>query len=245
MRMLFVERKYVAALWDTQIADFRTGFDVLSAFMRTELNIGFNRSWPGISAYNPYTAAYGAGVWCEQVRTLHEVSPKIASELWHVQRDRDSHGIHDPLTFADLYNIFVRPENLSVPREHWDNLSSGPDNARYNILFSNSAEKRETQDRDDQEGSELRESSWKACAESCNNLAYCAQFSYSSIPMPNHNENGKTKCHLSSNLRMGRHTEPTEVVVNGEKIKLEWRSGWRKDAFESWANQQRCKGQQN
>jgi hypothetical protein len=245
MRKLFAEGGNIAATWDARISDYQSGFDAVVAAMEAELKLGFNRTWPGISSYNPTTAPYGPGLWCEPVLSLHDVSIETASDLWRLQRDRLSYT-QEPIAFANLWKRFVQPENLTVPRDDWDNLSSGPDNARYNILFEGIAQggdESRSRDADGRAGN--GEASWEACAEACNNNLHCMQFSYSSIPASNHNENGETKCHLSRNLRLGRHVEPLEIEADGQKVKLGWKSGWRTDKFQAWAQQQRCKGQQD
>lgn len=237
MRTLFSGRKTIAPSWDARISDYKSGFDAVVAAVQTELKLGFNRTWPGISSYNPSTAPYGPGLWCEPVLALHDVSGDTASYLWRLERDRLSYT-QEPIAFATLWKMLIQREDLRVPRDNWDNLSSGPDNARYNILF-------EGREQETDGHAANGEASWEACAESCNNNIHCMQFSYSSIPVSNHNENGDTKCHLSRNQRLGRHVEPLEIEADGQKVKLQWKSGWRTDKFQTWAQQQRCKGQRD
>lgn len=67
------------------------------------------------------------------------------------------------------------------------------------------------------------------------------QYSYSSVPAPNWNDNGETKCHLSSRLRFGVHRFAQEFDGrDGVRVRRSWRSGWRKDRLEHWAEGQRC-----
>jgi hypothetical protein len=179
-------------------------------------------------------------MWCEGVLTLHDMTPELTSDLWRFQRDRDQRT-QDPLIYADLFDRFLRPENLDTPRDDWDNLSSAPDNAQYNILFESAFGKWEKQARVEDGRAVDGESSWEACSEACDKSRYCVQFSYSSIPVANHNENGETKCHLSRHMRLGSHVRPREIDVDGEKQRIAWKSGWKKERFEIWAQQQRCK----
>lgn len=237
MRKLFSGKDNIASYWDVRISDYHSGFEAVVAAMDSELKLGYNRTWPAISSYNPTTAPYGPGLWCERVTALHDVAVDTASDLWRLQKDREEYT-QQPIDFVNLWKRFVQPENLTAPRDDWDNLSSSPDNAGYNILFEGKGDARD--------GLAVNgEASWEACAESCNNNIHCMQFSYSSIPVSNHNENGETKCHLSRNLRLGKHVEPLEIEADGQKVKLEWKSGWRAEKFQNWTQQQRCKGQQD
>jgi hypothetical protein len=251
MAKLLVERENVIAGWDARIPEFKTGFDALTVALSTEANIGFNRSWPGVSGFHPGNVPYGESFWCHQVLAMHNVPEDLASDTWRLQRDREEYNhIRDPLTFADLWNRFIQPENLALPRDDWDNLSSGSDNSKWNILFEDSQPKPQAADhmvrlRDDGVKAANGDESWEACRDSCNGSPYCYQFSYSSVPTPNYNENGKTKCHLSRSMRLGTHVEPQEVEIDGEKVRVAWKSGWRRENFEKWAQQQRCKGQQD
>lgn len=251
MRALLVDREGVIRTWDSRIPGFRSGFDLLTSALSTELRLGFNRTWPGISGFHPATAPYGPGFWCEPIIAMDRVPAELASDMWRLQRDReDYHHIHDPLSFADLWIRFLQPENLFLPRDNWDNLSSNWDNSWWNILFEGTEHKSHAsghihQHRAEDGRAASGEDSWEACRESCNNNPHCMQYSYSSHPISNHNENGNTKCHLSRSMRLGNHADPQEIEVDGERVQVSWKSGWRKDKFERWAQQQRCKGQQN
>jgi hypothetical protein len=252
MRALLVDREDVLTNWDSRISDFQTGFEVLASALSSEISLGFNRSWPGISGFNPYTVPYGPGLWCEHVMAMHHVPPELQSDLWRLLRDREERDhAKEPLTFADLWTAFLQTENLYLDRENWDNLSGGRENARWNILFesarsrSHVAEHMRHHLRDEDGRAESGEDSWEACRESCSSNDFCMQWSYSSTPISNHNENGETRCHLSRHMRLGRHVEPKEIEGGHGRVKLEWKSGWRKDKFVSWSEQQRCKGQQN
>ncbi|KAF1992847.1 glycosyltransferase family 31 protein [Amniculicola lignicola CBS 123094] len=236
MRNFIAEREIISK-WESSIADSASGIDILSSAITTELGIVSNMSWPAISGFNPYTIPYGPGLWCEEVVALHSVPPELATDIWRLQRDREEYQhIHDPLTFADLWIRFLQHENLSQPRDEWDNLSSGSDNAKWNILFERVE--------GDEEGKASRgEGSWEECRDSCNTNQHCVQFSYSSIAMPNFNENEETRCHLSSSMRLGRYVGSHRIGGGGGEGT--WKSGWRKDKFEHWARNQRCKTQQN
>ncbi|KAF2661001.1 glycosyltransferase family 31 protein [Lophiostoma macrostomum CBS 122681] len=251
MAKLLTERENVVAEWDTRISAFKTGFDVLAAAMSTEVNIGLNRTWPGMTGFHPGNVPYGESFWCHHVLAMHGVPEELASDTWRLQRDREEYNhMRVPLTFADLWNRFLQPENLYLPRDDWDNMSSGPDNSPWNILFEGVQRSSHAADqmirlRDDGPKAANGEESWEACREACNGSPFCYQFSYSSVPISNHNENGKTKCHLSRSMRLGRHIEPQELEIDGEKVMVTWKSGWRRENFEKWSQQQRCKGMQD
>lgn len=250
IRELLVDRQNIVGKWDTRIKDFKTGFDVLVATLSTEISLGFNRSWPAISGFHPGTVPYGQGFWCEPVVAMHHVPIEGASDLWNLEKFREERSAlgDGPLTFADLWHRFIQPENMISPRDNWDNLASGMDNARWNILFEGIEHHTHAtahSHRDEEGHAERGEDAWEACQQSCNNNQHCVQWSYSSLPVSNHDENGETRCHLSRNMRLGKHVEPQGLTINGKKATLTWKSGWRKDKFEQWAKQQRCKGQRD
>jgi hypothetical protein len=248
MRSLLVDRRDVISKWDSRVAEHGSGFDVLTSALSTELGLGFNQTWPGISGFHPANVPYGPGMWCERVLAMHHVPPQIASGLWRFQRDREEYQhINDPLAFADLWGAFVQPENMGLPRDDWDNLSSSKDNARWNILFESvQPNSQNSVNRRDEEGRAANgEDSFESCRESCDKNVHCVQYSYSSVPMPNYNENGATKCHLSRGMRLGVHAAPEEKQFEDGKKTVTWRSGWRRDKFDKWTQQQRCKGQQD
>jgi hypothetical protein len=244
MHDLFVDRTTDLKVWDTRAADYRSAFDVLYSALSTELNLEITTLWPAISGFQPSTVPYGPGLWCEQVIAMHSVPVDVASEIWRLEKDRtENQHVRDPLLFADLWIRFMQPEDLAKPRDDWDNLSDGLENARWNILFEGVVpDARKHNQRDDGERAANGEESWKACKASCDANESCVQWSYSSVATPNYNENGETKCHVSRSMRFGRHVQP---VVNGTGVTRSWKSGWRKDNFEQWSRRQRCKGQQN
>jgi len=238
-------RENEMADWDTRVTNYRSSFDVLYSALHTHLKLGINNTWPSINGFQPRTLSYGPDLWCEPVIAMHSVPIEIASEIWRLERDREGHN-NDPLLFADLWIHFVQSKNLTTARDDWDNLSSDVENARWNILFEGVELDARRGHRGDEEGRAANgEASWEACQASCNNHEHCVQWSYSSIATPNYNENGATRCHVSRGMRFGGHVEPKETTVDGKKQKLTWKSGWRKDNFEKWARQQRCKGQQS
>ncbi|KAF2709027.1 glycosyltransferase family 31 protein [Pleomassaria siparia CBS 279.74] len=248
MQALFVDRTTEIAVWDSRATGYRSDFDVLNSALGTEIDLSINGTWPGMSGFQPFTVPYGPGFWCEQVLFMHSVSTAMASDIWRLERDRqDNQHTQDPLLFADLWTRFLQPENLETPRDDWDNLSSGPDNSRWNILFEGvEPDPRRHHQRNEEGRATKGEESWEACQESCNRNERCVQWSYSSIATPNFNENGQTKCHVSRSMRFGASKPKADVPLeNGTKAKQTWKSGWRKDNFENWARQQRCKGQQN
>ncbi|KAF2121651.1 hypothetical protein BDV96DRAFT_564673 [Lophiotrema nucula] len=252
MRLLFTEREGVVSAWEERISKFSSGYDVLKSALSSELNLEGNHTWPGISGFNPHTVPYGPDVWCEPVIALEGVSAGLQSDIWRLQRDREEYQHRmDPLTFMDLWQRFIQPEGMTNARDDWDNLCSSPDNARWNILFEEAeqklhgAEHMRHMDRDEEGRAKSGEKSWEACRKSCNGHEHCVQWSYSSTLEPNHNENGKTKCHLSRSFRLGGWLDPQEIKVNGENMQRKWASGWRRDRFEEFAKHQRCKGQQN
>ncbi|KAF2182431.1 glycosyltransferase family 31 protein [Zopfia rhizophila CBS 207.26] len=253
MRQLLVAHKNVVAEWDARIADHDSGFDVLFSVLSSQLDLGVDSMWPELSGFNPKTLPYGPDIWCEEVVALGNIQPDDASEAWRLERERTEwHHIRTPLTFEDVWKRFIQPEDMFLPRENWDNLSSGPGNAKYNILFEGMEHNKHAdahlhrhEHRDAVRQAQRGEDSWEACRESCNNHERCVQFSYSSTPAPNWNANGETRCHLSTSMRMGGFRDAEEVKLDGQKERRIWKSGWRRDRFEDWAKQQRCKNQQN
>jgi hypothetical protein len=224
--------------WDPKIKQYATAHELVTRFLKTELGLDMQSTWPGASGFDPTSIPFAPGIWCEPVLMMHHVSAEMGSILFQLEKDRrDDRRINNILLYADLWNRFLAPENLNDTRYDWDNLSAESSNHRWNILFA------------DGEADSTRpskgEDSPAACKASCDNSKYCVQWSYSSIVASNWNENGFTKCHLSSSMRLGAFKEPDEVEINGEKRLRTWQSGWRKDKFQAWANQQRCKSQQH
>jgi hypothetical protein len=233
MLELFKKRKDFIQNWREQIADHTTAFDLVTSALQAELKTGFTTVWPGISGFDPSTVPFSPAIWCEPVFLMHHVSPDLGSDLLRMEKDRPSD--QPTLRFADLWHRFITPEDLNYTRNDWDNLSSESSNNRWNILFEN--------EHPDADRARNGEASPEACQASCDNSAYCVQWSYSSIPQTNWNENPQTKCHLSSSMRFGAHKEPQTLNVDGEASTLTWKSGWKKDKFRKWAKQQRCREQ--
>ncbi|KAF2010193.1 glycosyltransferase family 31 protein [Aaosphaeria arxii CBS 175.79] len=255
MRALFVEQEKVLDHWNDRISKSSTAYDVLTDFLSTEISLEVNQTWPAISGFNPLTAPYGNGFWCEVIVAMDNVPPESLSELWRLDTDHFEGrlgSVQDPVTFADLWRRFMQGEDLDTPRPNWDNLSSDPDNAQFNILSetvntrSHAKEHmlnnhhHHTRDEEDQSVD-----TWEACQEACNANDLCVQWSYSTVPTSNYNSNGDTRCHLSRNMRMGRHTPPSNTVIEGQPYETRWKSGWRKEKFEQFAQHHRCKGQQD
>ncbi|KAF2627154.1 glycosyltransferase family 31 protein [Macroventuria anomochaeta] len=242
MRLLFEDRKTMMQNWknwDPKIRDYPSAIHLVESFLKTELSLEMVRFWPGVSGFNPATISYTPGIWCEPVLMMHHISAGIGSDLYKFEKERvEDHKIDSTLRYADLWYRFMGPEDLNQTRHDWDNLSAESTNNRWNILFEKEGES-------DANRATRAEGSWEACKKSCDSNKYCLQWSYSSMAAPNWNENGFTKCHLSSSMRFGAHTEPEAVEVNGENKPRTWTSGWRKDHFKRWANQQRCKNQQH
>jgi hypothetical protein len=236
MKELFTDRKDLIKVWEDKIKDHSSAFDLIFNVLQAELQVGLEGVWPGMSGFDPSTIPFSPALWCEPILMMHKVTPDIASDIWKLERERaENHLSGSPLRFADLWERFMRPENLNYTRTDWDNLSSEPSNARWNILFEG-----ETPDGGRAKNGDESE---EACEQSCIRSEYCMQWSYSSIPQKNWNDNPPTKCHLSSSVRFGSHAERKEVDVDGEEETLTWKSGWRKARFMAWANQQRCKAQ--
>lgn len=242
MRILFEDRKKMIQNWknwDPRISDYPSAIHLIESFLKTELSLEMKSFWPGVTGFSPTTISYSPGLWCEPVLMMHHVTASIASNLYRFEKERvDDHKIDNALRYSDLWYRFMGPEDLNETRHDWDNLSSESTNNRWNILFEKDGEP-------DENRATRGEESWEACKESCDNNKYCLQWSYSSIAANNWNGNGFTKCHLSSSMRLGAYAEPEEVEVNGETRSRTWTSGWRKDHFKRWANQQRCKNQQH
>ncbi|KAJ8118534.1 hypothetical protein OPT61_g499 [Boeremia exigua] len=242
MRLLFDDRKTMMQNfknWDPRIPDYPSAIHFIESFLKTELSLEMKSFWPGVSGFNPATISYSPGLWCDPVLMMHHVSADVGNRLFKFEKERaQEHNVDNALRYADLWYRFIGSEDLNQTRHDWDNLSSDSTNNRWNILFEKDGEP---------DGSRARrgEESWEACKASCDGNRHCLQWSYSSTVAPNWNENGLTKCHLSSSMRLGVHTEPEEDDVNGETSPRTWTSGWRKEHFKTWVNQQRCKSQQN
>lgn len=236
MKELFKDRKNVIKTWQKKIEDHDSALELVFSVLQAELQLGLEGVWPGITGFDPSTVPFSPALWCQPVLMMHHVSPDIASDLWKLEKERaEENLVKSPLSFADLWERFMAPENLNNTRSDWDNLSSESSNSRWNILFEG--------DQPDSARASNGEESADACQKSCNKSEYCLQWSYSSIPQTNWNENPKTKCHLSSSVRFGAYVEPQEVNMNGERKMKTWKSGWKKHKFMAWANQQRCKFQ--
>lgn len=229
MKDLLLVRKDALTKWAKRIQDHTSTFDLVSSVLQEELNVAFTPVWPSISGYDPGTIPFHPTLWCEQVLIMHHVSPGMGSDLYKMEREQ---AHHRPLRFADLWDRFFTPENLNYTRNDWDNLSSESSNGRWNVLFENSETK--------EDRAPSGEESPEACEKSCEASKYCVQWSYSSIPQTNWNENPNTKCHLSSSIRFGAHVKPKQLAGTGEKQSLSWKSGWKKARFHSWARRQRC-----
>ncbi|KAF2451296.1 glycosyltransferase family 31 protein [Karstenula rhodostoma CBS 690.94] len=241
MKAIMVDRPYLIPYYDNNIQGHKSAFEVLATVLSSTLNITSTPTRPELSDYNPATAPYGPGLWCDHVISMSNVSTDLRNEMWRFERERRDLPSDDALCFADLWFRFMQPEKL-VPRDDWDNLSSGPGYEQWNILFD-----RKRPHHAEKSAGRARpgEPSWEACRDSCTENEYCVQWSYSSMPMPNDNENGDTKCHLSRSMKFGFHVAPQEVDWAGERATLVWKSGWEVDRFQSWARQQRCKMQQD
>ena len=235
MLELFKKRKDFIQNWREQIADHTTAFDLVASALQAEVKITFTTVWPSISGFDPSTVPFSPAIWCEPILLMHHITPDIGSDLLRLEKDRPSD--QPTLRFADLWYRFMTPEDLNYTRNEWDNLSSESSNNRWNILFQGG----EHQDADRAGNGEA---SPEACQESCDNSRYCVQWSYSSVNQRNWNENPPTKCHLSSSIRFGTHKEPQKLNIDGERVTLTWKSGWKKDKFNKWTKQQRCKEQQ-
>jgi hypothetical protein len=180
---------------------------------------------------DPTTVPFSPTLWCERVLMMHHVPADLQSDLYLLRKNRTENHIEQPLLYADLWERFMAPEDLSRNRSDWDNYSSDPSNARWNILF---------QSDDPNDGhAPGGEDSPEACESSCDASEYCMQWSWSSEATKNWNENGETKCHLSSSIRFGKWKG--EHMVGGVERRVRWRSGWRKERFEEWSRRQRCK----
>ncbi|KAJ4352404.1 uncharacterized protein N0V89_007752 [Didymosphaeria variabile] len=242
MKAIIVDNPDLIPYYDNNIRSHKNAFEVLTTVLSSTLDVSPNATWPSISEYNPATAPYGLGLWCEPVLTMSKMTTDLRNEMWRFDRDRRDQQNNDALCFADLWFRFMQPENLDDPRDDWDNLSSGPGYGQWNILFD-----RRRQRKSDKNPGRAKpgEASWEACRDSCSENEFCVQWSYSSLPMPNNNENGDTKCHLSRSMKFGYHVAPQEKERSGKWATLVWKSGWEKERFQSWARQQRCKKQQN
>jgi hypothetical protein len=232
MKELFKDRTNVIQTWEKSIVDHTSAVDLVSNLLYRELNLTMTGAWPGIIGADPSSAPFSPAIWCERVMIMHHVSLDLASDLYLLQKNHTDNHIRDPLLFANLWDRFMAPENLKDPRNDWDNLSSESSNTRWNILFRSE---------DPNDGHAPNgEASIEACQDSCNKSEYCMQWSYSSVPQKNWNENGETKCHLSSSIRFGAHSPPQKLDIEGQAQWSTSTSGWMKDRFIAWANHQRC-----
>ncbi|OAG09774.1 uncharacterized protein CC84DRAFT_453363 [Paraphaeosphaeria sporulosa] len=241
MKAIMVDRPDLIPYYDNNIRGHKNAFEVLATVLLSTLNVTATMVWPEISHYSPATAPYGPGLWCDHVITMSNMPTDLMNELWRFEHERRNWPNEDALCFADLWFRFMQPENLD-PRDDWDNLSSGTGYEQWNILFDR---KHEHHSEKSSGRAKPGEASWEACRDSCSENDFCVQWSYSSVPMPNDNENGDTRCHLSRSMKFGQHVAPQLVDRFGEKATLAWKSGWEKERFQSWARQQRCKEQQN
>lgn len=240
MKAIMVDRPDLIPYYDNNIRSHKNAFDVLATILAATINITATMTWPEVSGYNPATAPYGPGLWCDHVIALSNVPVDLMNEMWRLEHDRQQWPNQDALCFADMWFRFMQPETLD-PRDDWDNLSSGLGYEQWNMLFER---KRQHHSEKTPRKAKPGEASWEACRDSCSENEFCVQWSYSSLPTPNGNENGDTKCHLSRSMKFGRHVAPQEVDHAGDWASLTWKSGWEKERFESWARQERCKSLQ-
>lgn len=229
MKELFVDRRDAINNWATRISHHVSAFDLVSTMLKEELDLDFVAAWPGISGFDPTTVTFHPSLWCEPILMMHHVAPDMLGDLSKLEREQASDR---PLHYADLWDRFFTPENLNYTRTDWDNLSSEPTNGRWNILFET--------DQVHKDRAKSGEQSPEACEQSCEQNTYCVQWSYSSIPQRNWNDNAETKCHLSSSIRFGLHVRPKDMPTHGPKATLSWQSGWKKARFHRWARQQQC-----
>ncbi len=234
MKELFGNRKDLIKAWQPFIKEYPSALELVRTLVEIELKISMVTLWPGMTGFSPSTIPFSPTLWCEPVLMMHGVTPEQASDLLKLERERvDDLQNHLPLRVADLWDQFLMPEDLNYIRDDWDNLSSEPSNSRWNIVPT-------TENQDSKlilDGEESPE----GCSERCARTDFCMQWSYSSTPQNNWNDNPDTKCHLSSSVRFGRYVEPQELIEAGEEITMSWKSGWRKERFTDWANYQRCK----
>ncbi|KAF2129238.1 glycosyltransferase family 31 protein [Dothidotthia symphoricarpi CBS 119687] len=235
MRELLEVRTDVVKTWMPYIAGHSSALELVADVVLRELNTSPQPLSPGMSGFAPSSVPFGPyASWCEPVTMLHHVPVNAASDIWRLQKahaeDKNATG---PLVFAHLWFSFLSTQTLDDPRDDWDNLSSDFTNARWNMLFEGKQH--------DVHRAIKAETSWEACQASCNKNENCVQWSYSTVPSPNWNENKETRCHLSSSIRLGEHTKPQELTVNGEKKKSTWKSGWKKSMFQAWAKAEQCK----
>lgn len=222
--------------WQKSIIDHASAFDLVFNVMQAELKLELQSAWPMVTGFDPNTAPFSPALWCEPVAIMHHVAPDIASDLWRLEKARaQDHLSSAPLRVADIWQHFMADENLNDTRKDWDNLSSESSNSPWNILFE--------VDKPEDGRAKSGEASPEACQESCQSNAYCMQWSYSSLVQPNWNANPQTKCHLSSSIRFGSHKAPRDWNIKGDDVTLTWISGWKKKEFTAWADQQRCKPQ--
>jgi len=278
MRRLFPKKNQdmLKKNWENRIQEFKTGYDLVLAALENEIRLTPNETFPSISGFNPATAPFGPGSWCEPIISLQGLRPEDQSDLWRYERDRTQYQhLRSPLAFEDMYIAFVKPQDLFLSQTDWDNLSSDETNAEWNIAIG-VAEKRGEEEKEAEsrnnianhmrqhqhghphaarrqeeqpivtapqtEAAAAADSSFEACRETCNQIEQCFQYSYSSIPVLNHNGDSGSRCHLSRKLRFGVHKFPEEVKTeSGEVLRRTWKSGWRKDRLERWAASQKCK----
>jgi hypothetical protein len=231
MKELFKEKGHMIKTWESHISTHKSAFDLIFAVLQAELNLSLTAAWPGMIGSDPTTVPFSPTLWCERVLMMHHVPADLQSDLYLLRKNRTENHIEQPLLYADLWERFMAPEDLSRNRSDWDNYSSDPSNARWNILF---------QSDDPNDGhAPSGEDSPEACESSCDASEYCMQWSWSSEATKNWNENGETKCHLSSSIRFGKWKG--EHMVGGVERRVRWRSGWRKERFGEWSRRQRCK----
>lgn len=235
MKELLHVRKDIIKNWTPYIADHSSALELVTDVVQRELGVQVEGVWPGISGFAPSNVPFGPyALWCEPVMMLHHVPVDTASDIWRLQKARSEDvNATGPFVFAHLWHHLISTKNLRDPRDDWDNLSSDFTNSNWNILFQGTEP--------DANRAEKGEASWQACQTSCQKNEYCVQWSYSSVPTPNWNENRETHCHLSSSIRFGAHTPPQELEVDGQVKKNSWKSGWAKAKFQAWAKQEKCR----
>ncbi|KAI8940678.1 hypothetical protein NX059_001948 [Plenodomus lindquistii] len=115
-----VTNKGLAASWDKPMHDECCGDYVIGAVLKKN-GILLKPSWPTINGEKPATLPFGPTHWCQPVVTMHHVQPNEMNYLSNFELSRNN--THEPLTFADLYNRFVK-DVLPDTLEEWDNESN-------------------------------------------------------------------------------------------------------------------------
>ena len=132
-----VTHKGVESSWDKPTHEVCCDDYVIGAVLKKS-GIVLKPSWPTVNGEKMTTLPFGPTHWCQPVVSMHHVQPNEMNQIatfersrnntrvspscvsWPSWRDGELTKLYEPLTFAELYNEFVK-DILSNTLEQWAN----------------------------------------------------------------------------------------------------------------------------